>query len=166
MKFWQKLAKSGTPPSIKDIYMAPGHLIRRSQQISVAIFMEELGEHNLTPVQYASLLAINDHPGTDQRGLGKIIAIDRTTIATVLKGLESRGLVSRIIPPENLRVKQIYITESGQGLLQNTVKEISRVQERILAPLSPVEQETLMSLLSRLVQLNNELSRVPLKLKS
>lgn len=166
MSIWQKIAKSGKPPSIKDTYRAPGHLIRRCQQISVSIFLDELGEYGLTPVQYASLLAIHDYPGVDQRGLGNIIAVDRSTITTVLKGLESRELIERIVPPENLRVKQLYITQAGERLLLDTVEEISRVQERIFAPLTAQEQKTLTNLLSRLVHLNNDLSRVPLKEKS
>lgn len=165
MSIWQKLAKTGKPPSINDIYRAPGHLIRRCQQISVSIFIDELGEHDLTPMQYASLLAIHDYPGVDQRGLGNIIAVDRSTITTVLKGLEARKLIERVVPPENLRIKQLYITQAGERLLLDTVKEISRVQERILAPLSTKEQKTLIDLLSRLVHLNNDLSRVPLKIR-
>ena len=146
--------------------MAPGHLIRRCQQISVSIFAEEMGEYGLTPVQYASLLAIRDIPGIDQRGLGNSIAIDRSTIATVLKGLEVRSLIQRVTPQENLRKKRLYLTEGGDALLSKTIAQNSRVQQRIMAPLSPDEQDIFMALLSRLVNVNNEFSRVPLKLKA
>ena len=45
------------------IYDKPGHLIRRLQQIAVAIFMDESKAFDITPVQYAALLAIDLHPG-------------------------------------------------------------------------------------------------------
>jgi MarR family transcriptional regulator, lower aerobic nicotinate degradation pathway regulator len=162
LKFWDDISTSRTPPTIEDIYMAPGHLIRRSNQISTAIFADELGRFGLTQVQYASLLAIRDHGGIDQQGLGNIIAIDRSTIATMLKGLDGKGLILRCTPPENLRVKQLYITEAGNDLLGLTTEHISRVQRRLLAPLSPEEQDIFMSLLTKLVHVNNKFSRVPL----
>ncbi len=41
---------------------------------------------------------------------------------------------------------------------------VERAQARILAPLAPADQATLMALLGQLVELNNESSRVPLRL--
>lgn len=59
---------SALPPMrLSDVYEAPGHLIRRSQQISVAVFFEEFEGYEVTPVQYAALIAIRDRPGLDQR---------------------------------------------------------------------------------------------------
>ena len=45
------------------IYDQPGHLIRRLQQIAVALFMAETKEFDITPIQYAALLAVRLHPG-------------------------------------------------------------------------------------------------------
>lgn len=166
MRFWEQVSEVGQPPTIQAIYMAPGHLIRRCHQISSSIFADELGEYGLTQVQYAALLAIRDHEGIDQRGLGNVIAFDRSTIATMLKGMEGRDLIRRVTPPENLRVKRLYITKTGNSLLTQTVEKISLVQQRLLAPLSPEEQDVFMVLLTKLVHVNNEFSRVPLKLPS
>ena len=40
-----------------DIHTMPGHLIRRLNQISVAMFMDRMAQAglNMTPVQYAAL---------------------------------------------------------------------------------------------------------------
>ena len=40
------------------VYTAPGYLFRRMQQIAVALFIEECKQFDLTPVQYAALIAI------------------------------------------------------------------------------------------------------------
>jgi MarR family transcriptional regulator, lower aerobic nicotinate degradation pathway regulator len=158
-----EIEKSGKPPSLREVYAAPAHLIRRCHQISVSLFAEELGEYGLTPIQYAAMLAVRDKPGIDQRGLGRTIAIDRSTIATVVKSLEARLLVRRITPPDDLRVKRLYISQDGEALLSRTVEEISRVQQRLLAPLTEAEQDLFMSLLARLVDVNNRFSRAPLR---
>jgi MarR family transcriptional regulator, lower aerobic nicotinate degradation pathway regulator len=151
------------PMRLADIYEAPGHLIRRSQQISVAIFYEEFERFDVTPVQYAALVAIREHPGMDQRTLVDQIAIDRSTIGSMLATLEDRALIARVTPKDNRRVKQLYITRDGDHLLQASREHIYRVQERILAPLSHKERKLFIQLLSRLVHINNNLSRAPLK---
>jgi DNA-binding MarR family transcriptional regulator len=152
--------------SLSDVYLAPGHLIRRSQQIAVAIFFEEFEGHDVTPVQYAALIAIRDRPGMDQRTLVDQIAIDRSTIGSMLKTLESRRLIRRVTPKDNQRVKQLFLTETGDRLLQSTREHIHRVQERILAPLDAEQRKLFTELLSRLVNINNKLSRAPLKIAS
>ena len=49
-----------------DFAKAPGHLVRRAQQIAVALFMAELAKEDVTPVQFAILNAVMDIPGIDQ----------------------------------------------------------------------------------------------------
>jgi DNA-binding MarR family transcriptional regulator len=65
-----------------------------------------------------------------------------------------------------LRIKQLFTTRAGDDLLQSTRERIHRVQERILAPLSLKERKVFTELLSRLVRINNELSRAPLRVVS
>ena len=166
MAFWEGRRKNDTPPKIDDIYESPGHLIRRCQQISVSLFADELGEMGLTPIQYASLLAIRDQPGIDQRSLSRIIAIDRSTVGTVLRTLENKGLVERTVPSDNLRVKTAQISAEGEALLNNTADAIAEVQRRLLKPLGSEEQEVFLGLLSKLVSINNAQSRAPLDLQT
>lgn len=154
------------PMKIADVHLAPGHLIRRAHQIAVAIFFKEFEGYEVTPVQYAALVAIRDKPGMDQRTLVTQIAIDRSTIGTMLKTLEDRSLIFRRTPKINRRIKQLFITPDGEKLLESTRQHIYRVQERILAPLTQEHRRTFMNLLSHLVHVNNEYSRAPLKVHS
>jgi DNA-binding MarR family transcriptional regulator len=149
--------------TLADVYKAPGHLIRRSQQIAVAIFLDEMRAHDVTPIQYAALVAIQTQPGIDQRTLVNLIAIDRSTIGVALRRLEERGLLARITPKHNQRIKQLFIAPAGRALLDASRTAIDKVQERILAPLSAREGATFMSLLARLVDINNGYSRAPLR---
>ena len=74
------------------VYTAPGYLFRRMQQIAVAIFVEECKAFDLTPVQYASLIAIHTHPGIDATRLSAVIAFDRSTLGSVIERLETKSL--------------------------------------------------------------------------
>ena len=72
----------------------PGHLIRRAHQISTALFAEECAGFDLTPVQYAALVAIKANPEVDATRLSALIAFDRSTIGGVLERLEAKGWVA------------------------------------------------------------------------
>ena len=74
------------------VYTAPGYLFRRMQQIAVAIFIEECRAYDLTPVQYAALVAIRTHPGIDATRLSAVIAFDRSTLGSVIERLEAKQL--------------------------------------------------------------------------
>jgi DNA-binding MarR family transcriptional regulator len=149
---------------LQDLYFKLGHLIRRAQQIAVAIFMEECAGFDLTPVQYAALVAIREKPGTDATRLSALIAFDRSTLGNVLERLEARKLVKRYSSPDDKRIKLLKLSVAGSALVKRAEAAVLRAQERILAPLRPNDRNRLMELLGQLVDLNNEASRVPLRL--
>src|ERR1700752_702123 len=97
------------------VYTAPGYLFRRMQQIAVAIFIEECRDHDLTPVQYAALVAMGTHPGIDATRLSAVIAFDRSTLGSVIERLEAKNYVERKPAPEDKRVKLLYLTKAGSS---------------------------------------------------
>jgi DNA-binding MarR family transcriptional regulator len=149
--------------ALAALYGAPGHLIRRCQQIAVAIFMDETKSFDLTPVQYAALVAVRAQPGVDQTRLVKLIALDRSTIGNVVERLEVKGLITRRTGNTDKRTKRLYPTKQGGVLLDAIGGAVERAQQRILAPLAPAERVRFMTMLARLVDLNNTLSRAPLQ---
>lgn len=152
------------PPLTMDaVYTKPGYLFRRMQQIAVAIFVEECSEFDLTPVQYAALVAIRTHPGIDATRLSAVIAFDRSTLGNVIERLEAKGLIERKPAAQDKRVKLLHLTKTGALLLRDIMPAVDRAQARMLQPLKPADRKSLMMLLSQLVDLNNEASRVPLR---
>jgi DNA-binding MarR family transcriptional regulator len=145
------------------VYSKPGYLFRRMQQIAVAIFVEECRAYDLTPVQYAALVAIRTHPGIDATRLSAVIAFDRSTLGNVIERLQAKLYIERKPAPEDKRVKLLYLTRSGTALLRDIMPSVDRAQARMLQPLKPADRKTLLALLIQLVDLNNEASRVPLR---
>jgi DNA-binding MarR family transcriptional regulator len=148
---------------MEAVYTAPGYLFRRMQQIAVALFVEECRAFDLTPVQYAALVAIHTHPGIDATRLSAVIAFDRSTLGNVIERLETKKLIERKPSPQDKRVKLLYLTRAGATVLRDIMPSVDRAQARMLQPLKAADRKTLMALLSRLVDLNNEASRVPLR---
>ncbi|RXH39328.1 MULTISPECIES: MarR family winged helix-turn-helix transcriptional regulator [Bradyrhizobium] len=152
------------PPITMDaVYAAPGYLFRRMQQIAVSIFMEECKAFDLTPVQYAALIAIHTHPGIDATRLSAVIAFDRSTLGSVIERLQAKDYIERKPAPEDKRIKLLYLTKSGAAILREIIPAVERAQARMLEPLKPTERKALLGLLVQLVDLNNEASRVPLR---
>ena len=145
------------------VYTKPGYLFRRMQQIAVAIFVEECSEYDLTPVQFAALVAIQTHPGIDATRLSAVIAFDRSTLGNVIERLETKQYVERKPSSEDRRTKLLYLTRAGAGLLRDIMPAVENAQVRMLQPLKPVDRKALMALMAQLVDLNNEASRVPLR---
>ena len=135
-----------------DLQTTPGHLIRRAQQIAVAIFAEQLASADITPVQFAILNALLDSPGIDQVSLAKRVAFDPATSGSVIGRLEAKGWVVREADRSDRRRKLLVVTPLGVQALANIQSDVARVQEKILAPLTTQEQSQFVHLLSRLVQ--------------
>jgi DNA-binding MarR family transcriptional regulator len=125
--------------------------------------MEECRTFDLTPVQYAALIAIHTHPGIDATRLSAVIAFDRSTLGSVIERLQAKAYIARQPSPEDKRIKLLYLTRSGAAILRDIIPAVERAQARMLQPLKPADRKTLMALLSQLVDLNNEASRVPLR---
>ena len=156
-------SKPSPPITMDAVYAAPGYLFRRMQQIAVSIFMEECKAFDLTPVQYAALVAIHTHPGIDATRLSAVIAFDRSTLGSVIERLQAKDFVERKPAPEDKRIKLLYLTKPGAAILREIIPAVERAQARMLEPLKPTERKALLGLMSQLVDLNNEASRVPLR---
>ena len=153
-------AMKRSPPAV-DIDHQPGHYIRRLHQISVGIFLQELGEIGITPVQYAALQTVANHPGIDQRTLARTIALDASTTGGVVDRLEARGWLERKTAPEDRRARQLALTDAGVQLLSEAVPAMLGAQDLILGPLNERQRTEFMKLLRLLVDTNNEHSRAP-----
>ena len=130
---------------------APGHLIRRAQQLAVSIFMEETAGFDVTPVQFAILNALIDDPGEDQVTLSGRVAFDPATSGSVIGRLESKGWVKREADPRDKRRKLLWSTPEGQQVALQMKRAVSRAQQRIVSPLDAQERDQLAALLAKLV---------------
>ncbi|WEX10881.1 MarR family transcriptional regulator [Chelativorans sp. AA-79] len=150
---------------MSDLADMPGHMIRRFQQIAVAVFQSELGAvgSDLTPVQYAALRTIDERPGLDQASLAALIAYDRATIGGVVERLVSKGLIAREVSARDRRARVLTIAPKGRDLLDAVEPSVQRAQAAMLDGLDEAEAVEFMRLLRKAVEAGNESSRAPLR---
>ena len=134
-----------------DFANAPGHLIRRAQQIAVAEFTRAAADHDVTPVQFAFMNAMMATPGVDQITLANRVAFDAATSGSVIGRLEAKGWVRREADVQDRRRKLLFVTPEGAAALTRMNAAVARAQQNMLAPLSAADQQTFMRLLAQLV---------------
>ncbi len=147
-----------------SLWERPGYLIRRLHQIHVAIFLEECAAYNITPVQYAVMTALLNRPDSDQITIAQDAGIDRTNVADVLARLDQRGLVQRRRSEADRRMRIAALTDEGLRIARDMEHASLRAQATLMKPLSPEKHETLMRLMTELVEANNDYSRAPARL--
>ena len=138
----------------------PGHLIRRAQQIAVSVFHNTLG-HDATPVQYAILKRLQQKPGLDQVTLAQEVALDTSSTASIAVRLEAKAWIRRDLIARGQR--SLHLTPQGEALLAEMDARMPQMQETLLGGFSPLDRENFMRLLRQFVDMNNDMSRAPLR---
>ena len=127
-----------------------GHLLRRAHQRHAAIFQEMIGESQLTPLQFAALVKLNDLGGVSQNELGRRTAMDAATMQGVIKRLLARALIDRRPDPEDRRRVVLSLTAQGRALIAAAMPNGHAISQETLAGLSETERRSFLSLLRRL----------------
>lgn len=147
------------PPGIPSRHRVPAHLARRFHQICLGVVADILMPEGLRPIEYAVLAAVDDLPGLDQRKLSAALGIDTTSLGQIVDRLALQGWVERKLDPADRRIRLVVPTSQGHRLRQGLRPALLAAQLKILEPLQPDEQETLLSLLARVVEGNNAYAR-------
>ena len=142
----------------KTLQNLPGHQIRRLNQISTYLFSKHMQDsgYDITPVQYAALLAIKLMPNSDQVQIANYISYDKVTIGGVIERLQRKGLISRAVNERDKRARILNITNEGIHMISQVDAVIQQIQQDILKMLDEEEQQTFMQLLRKATQSPNE----------
>jgi len=127
-----------------------GHLLRRAHQRHTAIFQENIGAKQLTPLQFAALIKLRDVNEVSQNQLGRLTAMDAATMQGVIQRLLTRGLIERRPDPTDRRRLQLSLSQAGQVLVEECADIGAEISEQTLAPLGPDERRQFLDLLNRL----------------
>lgn len=149
-------------PDLETIYGRPGFLLRRCHQISVAVFLEECERFDLTPAQFGMLVVLDASSDIDQIGAAHLLGLDRTTTSDVVGRLESRGLIKRLVDPNDRRKRRLQLTARGRDIRKRAIPPAARAEERMLAGLSAKERRQFLRLLERVADTADGVPRAAL----
>jgi DNA-binding MarR family transcriptional regulator len=148
----QQEQKSASSPASRQyrIEEQVGYLLRRAHQRASAIFQVSIGDPNITPTQYSSLVKLNEYTELSQNLLGRLVGMDKATMQGVVRRLKERGLVDSRPDPGDARRTLLSLTTEGQRLVNKLLINGPAVSRETMKPLTAQEQRQLLELLSKI----------------
>ena len=144
----------GTPPPLPtppELFAEPGYVVRRLHQAYVAAWVRRV-DPVLTAPQIAVLVAVHTYPGVDQGSLARAVALDRSTMASIARRLEDRGLITRETPPEDGRKRLLHLTKAGEAARQEVTRKCGELNVMLMEGYDGPETDALLKRLLRLTE--------------
>ena len=110
-----------------------------------------IGDPNITPTQYSSMVKLNEYTELSQNLLGRLVGMDKATMQGVVRRLKERGLVDSRPDPGDARRTLLSLTTEGQRIVGKLLLNGPAVSRETLKPLNGTEQRQLLELLSKIV---------------
>jgi DNA-binding MarR family transcriptional regulator len=124
------------------------HLARRMQTEAEA----ELAVFGLRARHVIALTLLRDLGEQNQSDLSATLGMDATNVVALLNELEADDLVQRRRSSQDRRRHTVALTAAGRARLEEIENLLTGVEQRVLEPLTPEEQQTLYTLLSRVTE--------------
>jgi DNA-binding MarR family transcriptional regulator len=133
----------------------PSYLASYVAAYGRTLLEQELAGRDLKLVHNAILVALDDFGPQSQRELATCLRIDKSHLVKHIDLLEQRGLVKRAPDAHDRRRHRVTLTDAGRSLVAE-LQSIGRQSQRgFLDALTPTEQRTLVKLLRRVLDEND-----------
>jgi MarR family transcriptional regulator, lower aerobic nicotinate degradation pathway regulator len=103
----------------------------------------------LRPRHLIALSVLHERGPLSQQALGEALSLDPSNVVGLLNELEERGLVARQRDPADRRRHIVSLSAKGASELATSDAERARIEDELLAALSPAERAQLRDLLTR-----------------
>ncbi|HEV8669690.1 MAG TPA: MarR family transcriptional regulator [Candidatus Limnocylindria bacterium] len=110
---------------------------------------DALEPHDLTLPQMGLLADVRRIPGVSSAALARVRSLTPQTMSEIITGLEKQRLIER--RPHGGRILRLYLTPAGTTRLSSALAAAADVERRMLAGLSPKEQERFRDLIFQCV---------------
>lgn len=144
------------PPSL---LAQPSYLASQVSKLGRRHLKVVLGEHGLLLAHLAILSALEDLGSLSQQQLADSLDLDKSHLVGFIDHLEKRDLLTRTQDPSDRRRNRVTLTSEGRALVEQLRPVAQHSQQGLLDALSAAEQETLMSLLRRVLDANDAAAR-------
>jgi DNA-binding MarR family transcriptional regulator len=111
------------------------HLLHRAGQCAGDIFQTEMASGDLTPRQFAVLVAVSQNEGLSQTNLVRKTGIDRSTLADIVRRMLRKNLLQRRRTKDDARAYSVKLTDEGWAALRTYEPTVNRVDETVLSAL-------------------------------
>ncbi|MBP8532533.1 MarR family winged helix-turn-helix transcriptional regulator [Streptomyces sp. MK37H] len=141
----------GGPQTPDRLRRLASRLLSQLTTRSDRLINEGLAQADARKWHYAVLASLQEYGPGSQATLSRRTGIYRSDMVGVLNELTERGLVERAPDPDDRRRNTITISPRGRRRLRRLDKVLDELHDELLAPLSPVERDQFVGLLTRLL---------------
>lgn len=141
-------ARDAAPARLTSL---PSWLITQTAMHTHRLVSDGLAAVDARGYHYRLLATLDEFGPASQAALGRRSGIHFSDIVAAINELADRELVNRAPDPADRRRNIITITPVGRRQLRRLEKQLAKVQEELLAPLSTDERDQLTHLLTRVL---------------
>ena len=131
---------------------AIGHLLRRAYQRTSAILTSQIGEYDITPVQFASLARLYEYGSVSQNHLGRLVDIEPGNFHGVVNRLVTRKLVVKRKDTADRRKIKLSLSNAGLELIDLLIPMSKLATSTTLVPLTENQRAQLYKLLRQILE--------------
>lgn len=135
-----------------DVTSLPTWILGSAATRSHHVLHSLLGQAGVNGYEYRCLAALAAAEQLSQTDLGAAAALDPRDVTHTVRGLEARGLVSRVKDPSHGRRQLVSLTREGQQTADRLAGIIVQVQDTVFSDLTQKERTTLLALLERVAR--------------
>lgn len=122
------------------------HDVSRLRRLVFDSFVEPLG---VTRSQWWVIAHLSRHDGMMQSDLANVLELGKAALGGLVDRLEASGFIERRPDGSDRRVKRVYLTPAGNGLVNEMRAMSHEMNERILADLDHSRRHQLAELLQQ-----------------
>jgi DNA-binding MarR family transcriptional regulator len=115
-------------------------------------FAERIAEIGLQPPLFRVLNLVDAAEGQSQQAIGKAVDVPASRMVAFVDELEQEGLVERRAHPSDRRVRTLYLTGKGRGLLARGRKIAKQHEADLTRGMSAADRKLLTQLLRQIVE--------------
>jgi len=130
---------------------APYLLNRITQSWNVGL-TAGLKEHGLNTVQMRTLAVLSIMSGATVNELSVYTVTEQSTMSRSLDGMERDGLIDRLPRRDDMRVREVHVTEKGREAFRRFWPAMHAAFEQMFFGISEAEYAVLIRLLTRVLQ--------------
>ncbi|VWX50134.1 MarR family winged helix-turn-helix transcriptional regulator [Novosphingobium sp. 9U] len=110
-------------------------------------FMQPLG---ITRSQWEVVMFVSRREGANQSELASMLDMSRVNLGSLLDKLEAGGFLRRKLHPNDGRAKCVYLTDKGNGIVEQIRAHQEEYNGIVLADLKGYERDMMIDLLKRM----------------
>ena len=135
---------------LKQLYQCINFLLTVSQHAVFQNLHERLDPLGITPGQYAVLYCLWTKGEVTPKEISQSILLEMSTVSGVLDRMQKKGLIQRVVDPNDRRSVRVAATPKGMALQEGVMRAVEEMNRDVLRDFTPEEAQQLRNFLAKI----------------